>query len=174
MKRKQTTKADITAAWMEALIERTDGQVSNRQLVTAAEDVSSPMHDRFEWDNEVGGDLHRLAQASQILRQWRGTIMRVSEDRQTITITTARRVQSPQSERGKGLSSYSTVEKIMADPVRRHDLIRTVLSEMAAYRKRYADIVALAEVWRAIDDAIDLHGDRSSRSDDLDADSAVA
>jgi hypothetical protein len=46
----------------------------------------------------------------------------------------------------------------MADPAKRDELIDQVLSELTAYRKRYADLLALSSVWVAIDDAMDALG----------------
>jgi len=73
-----------------------------------------------------------------------------------VTIKTTRRLQSPSGSREKGGASYQPVESVLSDPAKREDMIRTVLKELTAYRRRYAELTALADVWRAIDDAVEL------------------
>jgi hypothetical protein len=156
-KQKQVSQHDIEQAWMEAFIERHGGRISPKILVEEASDPSCPLHDRFEWDDDVAARQFRLAQAGQIIRQWKGVLLRVDTEAKQIRVEPVRRVQSPEDSRGKGRASYETVEEIMADPGKRDSMIRTVLRELNAYRKRYADILALSEVWAAIDAAVDLH-----------------
>jgi hypothetical protein len=156
-KRHGPTKGDVTEAALETLVRKHGGRVGPSDLLDEACDPASPFHCLFEWDDSEAADLYRLAQAAGLLRRWRGSIIRIHAQTREVEITTTRRVESPQGERGKGRSSYMPTEKIMADPQMRDDMIRTVLRELSAYRKRYSDLVALSEVWRAIDDAMDLH-----------------
>lgn len=83
--------------------------------------------------------------------------MKIDAEAKVVRVETVRRVQSPAGLRSAGGRSYMSVEEIMANPETRDDMIKTVLRELSAYRKRYADLVALADVWAAIDDAVDLH-----------------
>ena len=52
-KQKQVSQHDIEQAWMEAFIERHGGRISPKILVEEASDPSCPLHDRFEWDDDV-------------------------------------------------------------------------------------------------------------------------
>jgi hypothetical protein len=169
----KATQQDITQAAFEALIEKHNGRIGPRTLVDEARDPTSPFHDFFEWDDEEAGDQYRLIQASQLIRKWKGSVMRVDAETKTVKIETVRRVQSPSTSRAKGADSYETVESIMADPAKRDDMLRTVLRELSAYRRRYAQLVALADVWRAIDEAIDLHVPEQKRPAAGDEDAAT-
>lgn len=153
----QPTQHDITVAAIEALIEQHDGMIGPRTLLNAARSPLSPFHQYFEWDDGEAAEQYRLIQAGQLLRRWKGTIMRIDAEAKVVKIEAVRRVQSPAGRRAPGGDSYETIEQIMADPVKRADMLGTVLTELSAYRRRYAQLTALADVWRAIDEALDLH-----------------
>ena len=148
---------DVTAAAVEALLAKHDGRVSPQILLDDARDPSSPFHDKFEWDDSAAAEQYRLMQASAMIRRWKGTIIRVDTQSRVVSVTPTRRVQSPAAPRGQGQASYETTEQIMANPVKRDALIQTVLHELMAYRRRYAELMALSDVWAAIDEAADLH-----------------
>lgn len=149
------TVRDYTQAAVEALLARNGGRISPTILVDEARPESSPFHEHFEWDDSEAAEQYRLGQAAQIIRRWRGSIMRLDVAAKLIHVTTTRRVQSPEGQRGKGHSSYESVDQIMADPTKRADMLRTVLHELQAYRKRYAELEELAMVWVLLDDLID-------------------
>jgi len=157
MMAKKQKEEDILAARFEALMARHGGYVGPKDIVDEARDPSSPFHKYFDWDDAEAAEQWRLAQAASLIRRWKGSFMRIDQEAKQIKIETVRRVQSPQGQRSKGGSSYQTIEEIMADPAKRADMVLTVLKELQAYRKRYAQLTALAEIWDAIDAAIDLH-----------------
>jgi hypothetical protein len=155
MGKSKVTQQDFLLAAYEALMARHNGRISPAALLEAAKDPSSPFHDFFEWDDDEAAEQFRLVQASQIIRRWKGSLMRIDAETKTVKIETVRRVQSPASDRSRGGASYQTVEEIMADPQKREDMLQTVLRELAAYRRRYSQMMALSEVWTAIDDALE-------------------
>lgn len=155
---KAPTQQDIELEAWENLLAKHGGALSPPDIVEAAKAPEHPFHCKFDWDDTSAGARFRLIQASQLLRAWRGTVMRIDTERRMVRFEAQRRVQSPMSGRGRAQASYLTVEEIMADPVKRDDMMRTVLRELLAYRNRYAKLNALAEVWFAIDTAIELHG----------------
>lgn len=158
MAKKDVVGLDLMQADIEALLLRNEGRISPAILVDAARPKSSPFHDLFEWDNDEAADKYRLAQAAALIRRWKGTIIRMQAETREVHISTTRRVQSPAGERAKGAASYSRVEDIMADKSRRADMLETVIRELAAYRRRHAALIELADVWAAIDGVIDVYG----------------
>lgn len=125
------------------------------QVVQAARDPSSVLHTEFEWDDSEAADMYRLAQAGALVRRVKFTLIREDQEKKTIKLTTTRAYQSRPSQRTPE-GGYESVEQIIADKEKRGELIDQVLKELAAYRKRYSDIVALSSVWDAIDDAVDV------------------
>jgi len=152
-KGKKVTQQDLTVAAVEILLKKHDGRVSPEIVVEEATDEASPFHKYFNWDEADAAHEHRLAQAAALIRTWKGSIMRINMETKIVDVKSTRRVQSPSGNRSKGGTSYETIEKIMADPEKRADMIRTVVAELMAYRKRYGELVALSEIWQAIDDA---------------------
>jgi len=148
------SKSDILFATFEALLGRHGGRLSPKDLVDEARPDSSPLHSHFEWDNEIASDRYRLVQAGYLIRQWRGQIIKIESETKTIVFETQRVLQSPASQRSDGGSSYIATSAIMADASLRSDMLQTVLTELKAYRQRYASLSELAAVWSVIDDAL--------------------
>lgn len=163
---RKPSSIDYSQAAVEALLARNSGRISPAILVEEARPETSPFHRHFEWDDSDAAELYRLGQAAHIIRTWRGSIMRIDAEHKMIHVTTTRRVQSPESARGKGLSSYETVEQIMSDPAKRADMLHTVLAELSAYRKRYAELEELAMVWVLLDTVIEAHAPPKRKSRD--------
>lgn len=157
MTKKSPIGADIALAAYEALLSRNGGNVGPLDVLNEASDAASPLHELFEWDNSEAGHRYRLAQASALIRRWKGSVMRIDAEAKVVRVEAVRRVESPAGQRSTGGRSYMPVEAIMANPETRDDMIRTVLKELSSYRKRYAALVALSDVWAAIDEAVELH-----------------
>lgn len=145
------TAADMRTTVLEELAIANDGRIDAHIVLDAARDPANPLHACFDWDDKRAGENFRLLQAGILIRKWRGVIVRQEAEPRRITMQMTRRVQSTSTQRKVG--GYETVENIMADPVKREDMRRTVLKELGALRKRWAEIEALSEVWEAIDRA---------------------
>lgn len=145
---------DYTQAAVEALLAKYGGRISPKIVLDEARDPSSPFHHHFEWDDDAAAEQFRLAQAASLIRTWKGSLMRIDVETKIVHVTPTRRTQSPAGQRSKGGASYETIESIMADPDKRADMLDTVLKELSAYRKRYAELHELAAVWDAIDVAL--------------------
>jgi len=50
-------------------LEQANGLLDPVDVVEAARDPASPMHDFFEWDDSEAARLHRLGQARQLIRR---------------------------------------------------------------------------------------------------------
>lgn len=150
------TLQDLKESWLEAFAIRHDGRISPRLLLDEVRaDPTCPFREEFEWDAEVAHEKYLLAQAAGIIRRWKGVIVRVEAQSKRLEVQVTRRVQSPSGQRGKGKESYELIENIMSDSEKRADLLRTVSRELMAYRKRYAKLAELADVWYAIDIAFE-------------------
>ncbi len=156
-KKATTSASDLIWAAMEALTARHEGRITSGDIVASAADPSSPLHDLFNWDDEEAGHQYRLMQAGSLIRRWRGVIVKTDQKSKHVTVTTTRRAQSTDAMRKEDGGGYETIERIMSDPAKRDSLIGTVLRELSAYRRRYAEIAALTPVWAAIDEALELH-----------------
>lgn len=61
------TEESVTSALLELSAEN-NGPVSPQMVLDRARDESSPLHDCFEWDNDVAAEKYRLVQARVLLR----------------------------------------------------------------------------------------------------------
>lgn len=147
-------RAEQIRAALAAIAAANNNLLNPAHVVEAARDPDHILHDEFVWDDEDAAEQYRLAQAGALIRRVKFTLVRQDAQTKQITLRTTRAYQSRPSARTPE-GGYESVEQIMADPAKRDELIDQVLRELGAYRKRYADLVALADVWRAIDDALD-------------------
>lgn len=151
----------ICAALLE-IAEANGGYLNPLHVVEAARDSSHILHSEFDWNDEEAAEKYRIAQAGALIRRVKFTVVRPPEEKKEIQMQTVRIYQSRKSARGsKG--GYESVVEIMRDSDKREELLNQVLRELNSYRKRYAELAALSEVWAAIDEAIDLYGSAPSR-----------
>lgn len=133
------------------LAEEHNGYLSPDTVVEAAADPASVLHDRFTWDDTEAARRFRLVQAGMMLRQIRVTIMRPSIEEMGLgRVISVRQFQSDPDARGNG-GSYTRVEALIADPVKRQSLLESVVGELRAIRKRYEELTELTGVWVAVD-----------------------
>lgn len=147
-------RSEQIRAALGVIAEANNGLLNPSHVVDAARDPSSILHEEFDWDDTSAADAYRLMQAGALIRRVKFTVVKENVQNKSVQITTTRAFQSRPSTRHAD-GGYESVEKIMADPQKRDELIDQVLRELSAYRRRYADLVALSEVWDAIDDALD-------------------
>lgn len=141
---------------LQAIAASNNGYLNPSNVVDAARDPSHVLHDEFDWDDESAAESYRIAQAGALIRRVKFTVVRQESATKEIHIATTRAFQSRPSARNQS-GGYEAVSEIMSDQDKREELINQVLRELGAYRKRYADLIALSGIWSAIDDALDLH-----------------
>jgi len=147
-------KAESIRPALAVIAERNNGYLDPTLVVQDARDEASVLHAEFEWDDDTAAEQYRLAQAGALIRRVKFTVVKQDVESKNVNITTTRAYQSRPSKRKGDEKGYESVQDIMRDPEKRDELIHQVLRELNAYRKRYADLIALSHVWGAIDDAI--------------------
>lgn len=78
--------------FIKTLFARHGDNLSSEELVKAAQDQESPIHDLFMWDNRRAAHLYRLRQAARILRSFTGWLPSVLEGQKKRSATTAYRM----------------------------------------------------------------------------------
>lgn len=152
----RVSRMDLVREELSSLAE-TKGRLDPRDVVEAARDESSILHEFFDWNDESAAEKHRILAAGVLIRRVKITIIRQDPETKTLTKDSIRALQSPGSERNtakeKHGGSYLPSSKIAKDPKLRKALIESVLSELIAIRKRYKEVSELGAVWSAIDEA---------------------
>ena len=96
----------ITEA-INAIAHRNKGRITPEEVVEAATDESSPLHDFFEWDDGIAGHRFRLEQARTLIRSVTVTIKT-----ETVSVSTVAYVRDPSVDsRDQGYVSVSRIRK---------------------------------------------------------------
>jgi len=69
LKKKKESKPDVISRVLTKIYNK-HGEVTPPLVVAEASSPSSPIHNRFEWNDEKAAYEHRLAQARQIIRYY--------------------------------------------------------------------------------------------------------
>jgi hypothetical protein len=121
-----------------------NGRLLAPDLVESARDPSSPLHPAFEWDDATAAENWRVEQASYLIRSIEVIVERQEEERPIRAFVSVKRDED---------RSYTSVSHAMADPDLRQQVLAGALKELEAWRVRYAELVELAKVFAAIDEA---------------------
>lgn len=62
------TKAEAIRAALEVIANANDGRLRPVDVVDAARDAASVLHDQFEWSDAKAADEHRISQARSLIR----------------------------------------------------------------------------------------------------------
>jgi hypothetical protein len=127
------------------------GFLKPADVVDVARDPAHMLHAYFTWDNDEAAAQYRLIQASGLIRRVKLTIMRPSGGPRAVTVTTTRAFASRPSQRSAA-GGYEAIDAVMQDESKRAELVAHVLGELQAYRRRYAALVELQDVWAAVDE----------------------
>jgi hypothetical protein len=121
-----------------------NGRLLAPDLVERARDPASPLHPAFEWDDAAAAESWRVEQAKYLIRS-----IEVLVDRQEIQQT----IRAFVSVKRDDDRSYTSVSHAMEDPELRQQVLLAALKELEAWQNRHAELVELATVFAAIDEA---------------------
>lgn len=117
------------------------GFLTPEQVVTAAANPASPLHDRFTWDDSKAAHQYRLWQARELIASvvFEPTPGR-APFRAYVNIRTA----------GEQEGRYVSTIDALSDPKIRRAIVSRALQELERVRERYEELNELSTVWRAI------------------------
>lgn len=115
---------------------RRHGDLVPRQVWEEARPEESPLHHRFEWDDERAGDAYRDIQAAELIRSVRITYRKPgTEESMSTRAFIARR------EIGDGTrSGYMPTEEVVRDELSVELLRRNFEREAADLKRKYSDL----------------------------------
>jgi hypothetical protein len=142
-------RAKVVANAIRA-IERKHGSVRPEQVVEAAAVPESPLHNFFVWDDSKAAHQYRLVQAAWLIRTVR---VRVIGAAQSAPLTTRAfvRVSMPGT---NGAGAYVNVKTALSAPEWRAELLAQALSDLRAFRRKYAVLSELRAVFDAAEQVI--------------------
>jgi hypothetical protein len=135
--------ADLVGEVIEK-VEAAEGVCHPSRLVDEARDENSPIHDLFEWRDDVAAEKYRVDQARRVLRSLR--IVTENVEVRAPAYVHVRRMTS------EGVSDgYMNTLTAMADDVTRAGVIEDALRQLNGLRHRYELLAELKPVWEALD-----------------------
>lgn len=132
-----------------ARIETRDGRVKPAVVVDEARPEEAALHPCFEWDDEAAAEAHRRAQARQLIRCTYAVEVRPSGE-SSKRLNFVSHLDRETADRG-----YRSAGALMVEEQARADVLAEAITQLRAWRQRYAHLAELAGVLQAID-RIDL------------------
>lgn len=129
---------------LERIRTKHNGRLEPEWVVHNAKSPRNPLHDLFEWDDNVAAQNYRVDQARQVIRSVEVVVEEAPELKPT------RAFVSVVQERSR---AYTSVSHAMSDEDLRKQVLVQAFMELEAWRKRYAELIELAGVFAAIDQA---------------------
>lgn len=118
------------------------GELTPQIVVDEARPADSPLHSRFEWDDEIAGEKYRLVQARQLIRAVRIEYTAPgSEERKFIRAFSSLH-ESGDSER----AGYAPTEEVLENDVTRRLLLRNMERDITELKRRYGHLVEFAQM----------------------------
>lgn len=119
------------------------GELTPQTVVDEARPAKAPLHDRFEWDDEVAGEAYRRAQAAQLIRSVRIEFSTEAEgERKYVRAFSSVRQSDPEQQ------GYRPTDEIAADPLAAKILLRECERAIAELKAKYghlAEFVSLVQ-----------------------------
>lgn len=122
-----------------AELERSVG-LTQANLVEASRDEDAPLHGCFEWDDEVAAEKYRENQAGYIIRSLEAVVVEGSDPQRAFLNIVS-----------EGARSYSSTEVLLRDETSREAVLAQAMMELEAFRRKYAGLEELAELFAAMD-----------------------
>jgi hypothetical protein len=136
--------AQTVGAELERIRDRNAGKLDPDMVVHYAKSSNHPLHPLFEWDDNVAAQAYRVDQARQVIRSIEVVVDEAPRAKPT------RAFVSVVQDRSR---HYTSVQVAMSDEQLRGQVVAQALVELEAWRKRYAELMELANVFAAIDQA---------------------
>lgn len=139
---------DAAVQELKRIAAQSGGVLKPRAVVDAARADTSPLHSYFEWDDSKAAETHRIWQARQVIS--------VAVDYQKIgngeMVETQVFVSLTTDRRDEG--GYRVVTAVMSDEDLRRQLLVDARGEMIRFKEKYRRLSELADVFKAIEDAV--------------------
>lgn len=137
-------RAEAYAKELERLAALQDDiPLSPHEVVEAAKDHASPLHDAFQWDDAMAAYQWRVEQARSLIASLYVTIERDHEERDVRAFFNVIDEEGEQ-----GYVAYETAQK---SEIYRQYILKQALMQLVIWRSKYADYKELLPVYAAID-----------------------
>ena len=137
-----SVKAETVGRIFEG-IEKRNGAVTSAAVLQSARHESSPIHNVFEWRDDVAAEKYRLQQATTLICNLMVKV-ETEEEKPPVTV----RAYVNVSERKNG--EFVSVVKALQGEDSREKVLGDALRELEAFQRKYSSLNELAAVFAAI------------------------
>jgi hypothetical protein len=107
------------------------GSLTPELVVDTARDPGHPLHDKFEWDNDLAGEAYRLGQARTLIRTVKIRYVSDTTDTGSPPVRAFASVKTPNGR------VYEPMEEVVADPFKAQLVLNDMKREWQAMMNRY-------------------------------------
>lgn len=120
------------------------GGLTPKRLVDVSRPEDAPLHNEFEWDDEVAAELYRENQAAHVIR----CIVVKTEEKEEPTVRAFFPVHK------ENPSTYTSIQTIVKRPDLMDTLLEQAVKEMTAFQKKYESIEMLRPLCNEMSNAV--------------------
>lgn len=120
------------------------GMLSPSTLVDVSRPTDAPLHDAFEWDNDVAAEMYREVQAGHIIRSVEVVVTGTAEPTRAFVNVSM-----------TGTRHYTNIVRALECKDGRESLLQQAKNDMQAFKRKYSQLRELASVIKAMDKAIE-------------------
>lgn len=124
------------------------GRLTPDNVVDAAQDEASPLHQCFEWDNDAAAHMFRVEQARHLIRS-----VRVDVTTSHHTVRVPAFVHDPECERGE--QGYVSIRQLSFDEDKSREVVIAEFSRAASALRRARAVAMALGIEEQIDDISD-------------------
>ncbi len=134
-------KTDVIRRELERIAKANGGILQPSMVVDAARPASSPLHSRFEWDDNEAADKYRIWQARQLISIAVDVIDGSDiEERLWVSLKSDR----------DNVGGYRSMIAVLSNADSRAQLLQDALEDMRVFESKYRHLQELAEVFESI------------------------
>lgn len=139
-------KADPQAAGEQMKRLEETGHLTPKNLLDANREVGSPLHDDFEWDDNVAAEKYREDQAAYFIRQI--TVVEERPSKESVPVRAFVNIKVNDTR------SYLSISRVLSDNELRANLLLKAKADMQVFKMKYESLEELSDVFRAMDEVI--------------------
>jgi len=139
-----TVTEDVEKKFNQLMKRSPSGRLNAEDVVEAARDPNSPLHQYFTWSDSEAAERWRMQEAQNLIRSFS-----IYNEELKIRV---RALTSLEDDREEGGGYRWTIDVLQRPDLREQYLI-SALKDLEAVRKRYAHVQELVALWQAIDEA---------------------
>lgn len=121
------------------------GRLTPDNVVDAAQDEASPLHQCFEWNDDAAAHMFRVEQARHLIRSVR---VDVTTSRHTVRVPAF--VHDPECERGE--QGYVSIRQLSSDEDKSREVVIAEFSRAASALRRARSVAMALGIEDQIDD----------------------